>query len=261
MMRQSPHISSIPTWYAPIGFRSISAPTSTWGGRLGSSGSLSDMLFYLLSLAGLAPIIVGIEPAVAPVPRACTTRSGTRLRSKRVISSRTDGSLASPARARRSSACSGCRAPDSSSYRQNRSSVGHRVPAEKPSAHRAACLFHEETEGTSPVSDARVKRLRLSLALEDVRTDGAGQDLAKLDPHEGACRVAGHAGVERFFERTDHLGVGIRDLLVEPEGVVVHDPRHPPADLTAERRDGLPDRGHVLKPPDMEPLEVEEQDV
>jgi len=71
------------------------------------------MLFYLLSLAGLAPIVVGIEPAVAPVPRACTTRSGTRLRPKRVISSRTDGSLASPARARRSSACSGCRAPDS----------------------------------------------------------------------------------------------------------------------------------------------------
>src|SRR3954462_6334548 len=245
MMRQSPHISSIPTWYAPIGFRSISAPTSTWGGRLGSSDSLSDMLFYLLSLAGLAPIVVGIEPAVAPVPRACTTRSGTRLRFSSIASPR------SPIVRMLGLSRTG-QLPDSSSHRQNRSSVGHRVPAEKPSAHRAACLFHEETEGTSPVSDARVKRLRLSLALEDVRTYGAGQDLAKLDPHEGACRVAGHAGVERFLQRADHFGVIVRHLLVEPEGVVVPDPRHPPADLTAERRDGLPDRGHVLKPPDME---------
>src|SRR5687768_3282543 len=41
-----------------------------------------------------------------------------------------------------------------------------------------------------------VKCLCLSLALEDVWADGAGQDLAELHPHERARRVTGDAGVE-----------------------------------------------------------------
>ena len=101
-----------------------------------------------------------------------------------------------------------------------------------------------------------MKGLRLRFALEYVRTDGAGQDLAELHTHEGARGVAGHPRVEGILQRLDHLGVGVRHLRVEPEGVVVHDHRHPPADLLAKRRDRVSDRRHVLGLPDMEPLEV-----
>src|SRR3954469_17068971 len=62
-------------------------------------------------------------------------------------------------------------------------------------------------DGASNVQKIVVEGLCLRLALEDVRADGAGQDLAELHTHQGAGGVARHTGVVRFLQRANHLGV------------------------------------------------------
>src|SRR3954467_9729146 len=72
------------------------------------------------------------------------------------------------------------------------------VPLSKPVE---AAVCSSTIARPSSTQNILLERLRLSLALEDVRAHGAGQDLAELHSHEGARRVARHARVKHLLQR------------------------------------------------------------